>query len=484
MPATEVLKNETLLALLLGFISILMGFLVATEVSCSGDFFLYISIFFFFFISICYLLFIVLVSLIPVVKSLSLTRFLITDNIKPVRFSYSNVKYMLMAQYAVVMLVVIIAFGINKQMNLVKNTQVGGNERNVLVLSQSGTIAEKYAILKSELLKHNEIEAVTACFQLPGDAILDHTLTKTEEDIDGKWLNIMIVGEDFLPFFHIPLIAGEDFSKTKLDYQTEFDIAYDFWLNQKISDYTEEYVVNRKALEMLGFATPEEAIGQILRIEHGGIAYMNQGVIAGVTDDFNYTGLYEATDPLLILQRNLFLHRIMVRLDAKHLQQARDVFDHVWNEIFPDHSADYVFMNELFENKYHNEMNAQYLVFIFSLLCLIIADLGLIIVMAFIIKRRTKEIGLRKVHGATIGEIIRMLNMGFIRYIAVAFIVAVPVAWYIMHRWLERFAYQTSLTWWIFALAGISVLAVSVLSVSLQSWRAAASNPVEAIKIE
>jgi putative ABC transport system permease protein len=143
-----------------------------------------------------------------------------------------------------------------------------------------------------------------------------------------------------------------------------------------------------------------------------------------------------------------------------------------------------MFMNDVFKNKYHNEMNAQYLIFIFSLLCLIVADLGLIIVMAFIIKRRTKEIGLRKVHGASIGEVIRMLNMGFIRYIALAFALAVPVAWYVMHRWLERFAYQTSLDGWIFILAGCSVLLVSVLSVSLQSWRAASANPVEAIKIE
>jgi putative ABC transport system permease protein len=140
-------------------------------------------------------------------------------------------------------------------------------------------------------------------------------------------------------------------------------------------------------------------------------------------------------------------------------------------------------MNNLFRTTYRNEMNAQYLVFIFSLLCLIVADSGLIIFMAFIIRRRTKEIGLREVHGASVGEIVQMLNMGFVRYVALAFVIATPVAWYVMHRWLERFAYRTSLDWWIFALAGVSVLLVSVLSVSLQSWRAARTNPVEAIKI-
>jgi putative ABC transport system permease protein len=139
-------------------------------------------------------------------------------------------------------------------------------------------------------------------------------------------------------------------------------------------------------------------------------------------------------------------------------------------------------MDDVFGRMYRNEMNAQQLVFFFSLLCFLVADLGLIIFMAFIIRRRTREIGIRKVHGASVGDIIRMLNMDFIRYIALAFAIAVPVAWHVMQRWLERFAYRTSLDWWIFALAGLIVLLVSVVSVSLQSWRAANQNPVDAIK--
>jgi putative ABC transport system permease protein len=349
---------------------------------------------------------------------------------------------------------------------------------------QPDRVKEKYNLLREELLKHHEIESVTACFQLPGAAILDHALVKTEDDPDGQYIPLMVAGEDFLPFFRIPLIAGKDFSPSKFDYQTEFNIAYDFWRNQNISDHIEEYVINRKALSVLGFDTPEDAIGKILQIEQGGIGYFSKGVIVGVTDDFNYTGLYEETGSLIILQRNLFLHNIMVRLNPNDMMQARNVFESVWNEVNPDYPADYVFMNDILGNKYVNEINAQYLVYIFSLLCFIIADLGVIIFMAFIIRRRTKEIGIRKVHGANIGEVVKMLNMGFVQYVAFAFAIAIPVAWYVMNQWLQRFAYQTSLDWWIFALAGVSVLFISALSVSLQSLRAAMVNPVEAIKIE
>jgi putative ABC transport system permease protein len=182
------------------------------------------------------------------------------------------------------------------------------------------------------------------------------------------------------------------------------------------------------------------------------------------------------------MQRNVFLHCIMVRFAPGRVLQARNVFEKVWSEVIPDFPADYAFMDDVFGLMYRNEMNAQRLVYLFSLLCLAIANLGLIIFMAFIIRRRTKEIGIRKVLGASVGEIVQMLNIDFIRYIVLAFAIAVPVAYYIMHRWLERFAYRTSLDWWIFVLAGLGVLFLSVISVSLQSWRAANCNPVEAIE--
>ena len=480
----QVFIDETLSALLLGFISMGVGIIAAFNIVPSEYF--QLSLFEIVTLCLLFMVMIILVSLIPALKNISLTQFLNTNNdIKPVRFSYSNVKYMLIAQYAVVMLVVIIAFGINKQMNLVKEMQVGGNEQGIMVLQNvPDPVKEKYDVLQLELLKHNEIKEVTACFQLPGEAIRDQALVKKEEETEGEWLPLMVVGEDFIPFFQIPLVAGKAFSQRKFDFQTELDMMYDLWKTQKSSEYVEEYIINRKALTILGFNTPEDALGKILHLEQGGLDYINQGIIVGVTSDFNYTGLYEETDPLIMMQRNLYLHNIMVRLDEKNMLQARHVFETVWHDVFPDYPVDYMFMNDVLQRKYHNEMNAQYLIFIFSLLCLIIADLGLIIVMAFIIKRRTKEIGLRKVHGASMNEIVRMLNMGFIRYIALAFLIAIPVAWYIMHRWLERFAYQTELSWWIFGLAGFSVLFVSVLSVSLQSWRAAATNPVKAIKME
>ncbi len=485
-PASVVIKDEALLALLLGISSTVLGTIVAFYVLSLGTMSAQISLLEITVWGVLFLLLIVVVSLFPALKNISTTLFLNTSNdLRLVRFSYSNVKYSFIAQYAIVMIVVILTFGINKQMNLVKNTQAGGNERNILVLAeQPHAIQVNYELLKTELLKHSEIESVASSFQLPGDAIRDATRVRKESNTDWENLPIMIAGEDFLPFFNIRLIAGRRFSPIKYDYRTEEAMLYDRLFEQIFSEHIEEYIVNRKALAILGFNTPEEAIGEVLQVEHGAIDYFRKGIIVGVTDNFNYTGLYEETIPLLIMQRRMFSSSIMIRLTPDRILQGRKTFEKVWSEVNPDYPADYAFMNDVFDNKYRNEINAQQLVYTFSLLCLVVANLGLIIFMAFIIRRRTKEIGIRKIHGASVSEIIRMLNMDFIRYIALAFVIAVPVAYYIMQRWLERFAYRTSLDWWIFVLAGLLVLLVSAVSVSLQSWHAATDNPVKSIKVE
>ena len=485
-PASELFKNEALSALILGLLSVIVGITAAYYVSSPGYFSVKISLIETFALCLIFLLLIVAVSLLPALKNISYTLFLNTNiNLRPLRFSYSNVKYMLTTQYALVMITVILAFGVNKQMNLVRDTQVGGNERNILVMGeQPDQIQANYALLKTELLKHTEIEAVTSSFQLPGDAIRDITRVRKEEVMEWKTAPIMVAGDDFLPFFRIGVIAGREFSPGKYDYQSEESMMHDLFREQKYSEHVEEYVINRKALAILGFISPEEAVGEMLWLDHGSLGYIRRGVIAGVTDDFNYTGLYEKTIPLLIMQRNMFQHCIMVRLDPDRFLQARTVFEKVWNEVNPDYTADYVFMNDVFSRTYRNEINAQQLVYVFSLLCLAIANLGLIVFMAFITRRRAREIGIRKVFGASIADIFRMLNMDFIRYIALAFVISTPVAWYVMHRWLERFEYKTSLNWQIFTLAGLSVLLISVVSVALQTWRAATENPVKAIAIQ
>ena len=471
-------------ALIIGTTSILLGSLIAFNIPQTDFYTSQLSLVEVSILYIVFLLVIISISLLPSLINISYTTFLnLNIDLKSLRFSYSNVKWMILIQYAIVMIAVILAFGINKQMNFVKNTQVGGSEQNILVLAeQPMEVQSNFELLKRELLKHTEIESVTSSFQLPGEAIRDFIQVRNNENMDWLQLPLMVVGEDFFDFFHIKLLAGHNFSPMKLDYQTEMKSQFDFFFHQKKqSNYVEEYVINRKAMSILGFNTPEEALGKMFHIAHGSLAYIDHGIIVGVTEDFNYTGLYEETDPLLILQRRVYQHCIMVRLAPEHIKEACSTFEKVWRDVNPHFSPDYIFMNDVFSRIYYNEKNAEQLVYIFSLLCFLFANLGLIIFVAFIIQRRLKEIGIRKVYGASVSDIILMLNMNFIKYIGFAFIIAIPIAWYLIFSWLQRFAYRTSIDWWLFLLAGFIVILISLGSVTFLSLRAASKNPAQSL---
>ncbi len=364
--SSTVIKDEAGLALLLGILSVIAGGLAAFYVLSAGHFLGRISFLETGISGLVFLSIVIAIPLLPVLKNISSTLFLDTSNdLRPVRFSYANVKYMVTAQYAVVMTVIILAFGIHKQMNMMKDRQVGGNKSNILVVAgeQPDPVKAKFALLKSELLKHTEIKEVTTSQLLPGVAMEQNVMAKRAEKDEEKEISMMVVGEDFLPFYNISTIAGRSFSPFKFDYTTEENMFFDWIFTKKrTNDFEEEYVINRKAMNLLGFNTPDEAVGQPLQIKAVGFDYINRGVIAGVTDNFNYTGFFETSEPMLIIQRQMLQNNIMVRLDPGRFRQAQDVFDKVWNEVHAGYPVKYDFMSNVFNKTYRYELYAEQLV--------------------------------------------------------------------------------------------------------------------------
>lgn len=398
-------------------------------------------------------------------------------------FSYKNVRWMLCGQYVVVIAVLAMTIGIYKQMNTVERLQTGGDGRDIVVMSGlTEPYMEKYPLFRKRLLQSPYVKGMTTCFQIPGDAIRDHADARCAGSADWIPLPIMIVGDGFLKFYDIPLLAGKDFSALDYDIRQEDEMMMDFIVSQKASQRSEEYIINRSAMYALGFGSPQEAVGKSLEIRHGSIGYIAGGTIAGVTDDYNYAGVFEESTPLVMLHRNFFQFVLMVRLDDACRTEALQALSAAWDDVYPDSQSDFTALSDIFHDKYRNEYGARDLVLVFTLLCLLVADLGLIVFMAFIIRRRTKEIAIRKVNGATARDIAGMLNSNFVLYIVAAFIAAVPVSWLVLHTWQQRFAYKTSLDWWMFLIAGISVLFISLVSVSLQSWKAACINPAQGVR--
>jgi len=485
-----VLRDESLVAVLLGLLSVLIGgeisFLLFPQLNLLSQ----LAFMDIVGISLLFLLIVVAISLLPAVTKMSSTLFKYEneEGQKVSGFTLSRVKYMLIAQYCIVMFVVIIGFGISKQMNLVKTSQVGGTDNSILVMNeQPEVVKERYDVLKNELLKYPEIEMVTSAMQLPGSAIRDVIRIRLEgqgED-DIRTIPLLVVGNDFLPFFGIKPIAGMGFQDMSRSYKDELTIFQCKYTDDIASNVTEEYLINRKALAELGFSSPEEAVGKTVQlVNHSGLDYINKGRIVGVTDDYNYTTTFEDSQPQLLMQRKMFQHCIMVHLSSTDMKKALATFNRVWNEVNPDYPADYSFLQDIYSKVYHNEIKAESLVRVFSLLCLIIANLGLIIITSFIIKRKTKEIGVRKVNGATPANIIQMLNSRFILWIGIAFVIAIPCAYLMMVRWLEHFSHRIRIEAEMYVLAGLLVLCISVISISWQSWKAATINPIKALKME
>lgn len=433
----------------------------------------------------------IFVSLLPILKSLSYTTFFNRkEDLKPVRFSFSSVKYMLVVQYTIVIFTIIVAIGINKQITIIRATQLGATNDSIVVLKEQPIeVIDKFNVLKAELQKHSEIESVAGAMQLPGEAIRDMNPVRVEGNDEVVVCPLLVVGNDFFSFFEIKPIAGNLPPTLNLSYEEEMKMMNDMYAAQSAGrEYTtaiqDNLIINRKALTLLGFSSPEEAIGKEITTLHQSLKYIPSGKIYGVVDDFVYTHVYQDAIPMIIVQRNFFMNCFMIRLSPAQIAEALNILDTEWQKINPEYPLNYIFLKDYYRRIYHNEVNAEQLVRLFSALCLAITILGLIVFMAFIVKLRKKEIGIRKVNGASDNDIILMLNKNLIVSIVLSCIIAIPLSAYLMRIWLQNFAYKAELSLWLYASICLSVTLFSIIAVSRQVHKAAKVNPVDSIKSE
>lgn len=486
---TIILREEFLLALVSAGVAIMSGALFAwllspllhvplTSLSVGEGLLLTVGFF----------VIVTTVSLLPALKSISATLFtngFIT--LRPSGRSLPGIRYLLTIQYMVVMLIVILTFGIGKQVSLIMQKQIGGQDSSTIVLQeQPSAVKERFPVLKAELIKHSEIEAVTAAMQLPGQGIRDALEVTVEGNKTPVITNLLVVGDDFSPYFGLKLLAGSPLPPDKYTSRQHLDFILNSIDKKPVPHgLSEDYVINRKAMVNLGFKSPDEAIGKTISLDkRHQLSYIPGGKICGVIEDFTYTSIFEQNIPLLIFSRAFYAQCFMIKLNGNNRQKSLQAFLDTWKKVNPEYPPNYTFLKDEYGHVYHNELNAEALVRLFSLLCLLITNLGLLVFVSFVVKNRTREIAIRRVNGASVWQIVRLLNFSYIRWIGVAFVIAVPVGYYLLQKWLANFAYKTTLDWWIFAMAGGTVLILSVGLVSWQTWRAANANPVESLKTE
>jgi putative ABC transport system permease protein len=339
---------------------------------------------------------------------------------------------------------------IQKQLNYVKTTDMGFNKECLLRLDIGDNFKEKEA-LKQQIVQCPFVKS--ASFSHGGPGVIRMGMWSNKE---GENFNVdcISVDEEFLKTFDIKLLEGRTFLASDED----------------VSCY-----INETAYKKYGWDNLENR-----KFNNGREGGFN---VVGVVRDFNVASLHSGMTPVCLMFRNQY-SALNIRLVPGFLHGQIEKLQSIWEKVSPDTPMMFTFYDDVFNAYYEKEERQGKAITVFALIALMITCLGLIGQIFQTCIAKTKEIGIRKVNGAKISEVMIMLNRDFIKWVAIAFIIATPIAYYAMHKWLESFAYETALSWWIFALAGLLALGIALLTVSWQSWRAATRNPVEALRYE
>ncbi len=361
-------------------------------------------------------------------------------------------------QFAISILLIGGSIIVYQQIDYIHSKNLGLDRENVISMRLEGDMRAKFGTVKEELLQSPGIASVTSTSESPLDiGSSTASVSWRGRDPDAQIIiNILMVDFDFLETMKMELVEGRSF-------------------DTKFGTDSFNYIINRRALEVMEF---EEPLGEQLSFWNA------SGTIVGVVEDFHMASLYSEIAPTIIQLRPRSTDHLFLRTQPGRTTEAITSLENVALQFNPEYPFEYNFLDDTFRQTYRGEMVVGKLAGYFTGFALFIACLGLFGLAAYAAERRNKEIGIRKVLGATVTSIVTLLSKDFLKLILVGFIIAIPVAWYLMSQWLQNFAYSIEINWWIFALAGLLALLVAWLTISFQSIRAAVANPVDSLRNE
>lgn len=376
-------------------------------------------------------------------------------------------KILVVGQFAISIFLVICTLTVFKQLDFMRGRALGFNIDQKLLLrvkSNRNHLMRDYEQIKKDFMLHPSIYGATVSSSVPGDGDRSgYYLTKSSSDYQSAPRVIVITQDyDFVSEYGIQIVAGRAFDRSLGN------------------DEEESYLINLAAVEMLGFATPEEALGESYEASY----HRNTKRIVGVIDNFHYRGMREVVEPMMFDIENSLFSTITLSIRTENMQDMMRHVESKWQEHFPGVPFEYSFLDENFDRVYRYEAEMGRLLGIITSLGFVIACLGLFGLASFVVRYRTKEIGIRKVLGASNANIVAMLSKKFVWLILVAIVVASPLAFYAMNTWLQDFAYRVKLTGVVFVVAAAGALAIALATVSFQGMRAAAANPVNSLRDE
>jgi len=358
-------------------------------------------------------------------------------------------------QYSLSVILIVLTISIVRQTNYMKYTDLGFSSDNTIDLEVYHLTASEKLALRDQLETYPGITDLTLTNRnyISGESS-EYIKNQSGENISAR---ILRVDANYVSTLGLQLIQGRDFTEETVN--------------------SHSILINEQLMNSLGLGG--DAVGKF--VELFGTNYQ----ILGLISDFHFDSMKDAIEPLILVpSKGEDANFMFIKYNPVQLSQLIPYLKTTWEKVAPDKAMNFKFWDEQLNQRYQAEEKWSRIIGYAAVIAIIISSLGLFGLTLLIINKRIKEIGIRKVNGARISEILTMLNKDFVKWVVIAIVIATPVAWYAMNKWLENFAYKTELSWWIFALAGLLALGIALLTVSWQSWRAATRNPVEALRYE
>ncbi|WP_121355029.1 ABC transporter permease [Flavisolibacter nicotianae] len=377
-------------------------------------------------------------------------------------------KGLVVFQFMISVVLIIAAVVIGNQMRYMQTKDLGfSKDQQIVIPLRSNTSKNIYTALKNEVKRNDGVLQVGASFYYPGIMNPSDILMRKEGQSldDQKDVFLNTIDENFLQTLDIKPLAGRLFSE------------------QFPGDTAERIIVNAEAIKQLGFASAGDAVGKTLLFDWRGETH--RFPIVGVVKDFHFQDLRVPILPYgFFLNNRTSYNYLVVHANTGNLSSLLKNIGASWHKLNPNEPFEYSFMDEDFQKNYDGENKLQGMVDSFTIIAILISCLGLFGLATFSAEQRIKEIGIRKVLGASVSSLVGLLSKEFVRLVLIALVIASPIAWFVMNKWLEDFAYRTSIGWWVFATTGVTALVIALITVSFQAVKAALTNPVKNLRTE
>jgi putative ABC transport system permease protein len=369
-------------------------------------------------------------------------------------------KALVIAQFTISTALIISTIIVYNQMNHMRKQDLGFSKDQVLVLNTNGDKSKNALNLAIKDIPGVQSTAMSSSVPGGGNPGAYSEIENRSGDLQIANLDLYFVDYDYIPSYKMQMVAGRAFSQ---DFGT---------------DTTKAMILNESAVKLFGYASPKDAIGKKFK------QWGREGKIIGVVKNFNYRSLQQEIKPLSMRIEPNGSNMISIKLPAANIPATITAIEKKWKQLMPNWPFSYFFLDEFFDKQYRSEERFGNLFLNFAVLAIFISCLGLLGLASYSTIQRTREIGIRKVMGATVSNIVNLLSIDFLKLVLISFLTATPIAWYFMSEWLQNFSYRIDISWWIFVAAGLMAFFIAIFTISFQAIRAAIANPIKSLRTE